>query len=98
MHFIVACDCCSYLTDVLSQVLEGRPIYVDCYGNLAPLTKGGQQLVLNFYAFKENRLPFCVKVLLTYTVTVKSPAVLHLLLRLQCGVGRSINQRDTENY
>nr|XP_057934084.1 ankyrin-3-like isoform X1 [Doryrhamphus excisus] len=44
------------------EVLEGRPIYVDCYGNLAPLTKSGQQLVLNFYAFKENRLPFCVKV------------------------------------
>ncbi|XP_034073931.1 ankyrin-3-like isoform X36 [Gymnodraco acuticeps] len=44
------------------EVLEGRPIYVDCYGNVAPLTKGGQQLVLNFYAFKENRLPFCVKV------------------------------------
>ncbi|XP_051274538.1 ankyrin-3 isoform X10 [Dicentrarchus labrax] len=44
------------------EVLEGRPIYVDCYGNLAPLSKGGQQLVLNFYAFKENRLPFCVKV------------------------------------
>uniref|UniRef100_A0AAX7U5L1 ZU5 domain-containing protein n=1 Tax=Astatotilapia calliptera TaxID=8154 RepID=A0AAX7U5L1_ASTCA len=41
------------------EVLEGRPIYVDCYGNLAPLTKAGQQLVLNFYAFKENRLPFC---------------------------------------
>ncbi|XP_045924580.1 ankyrin-3-like [Micropterus dolomieu] len=44
------------------EVLEGRPIYVDCYGNLAPLTKAGQQLILNFYAFKENRLPFCVKV------------------------------------
>ncbi|XP_071374431.1 LOW QUALITY PROTEIN: ankyrin-3-like [Centroberyx affinis] len=44
------------------EVLEGRPIYVDCYGNLAPLIKAGQQLVLNFYAFKENRLPFCVKV------------------------------------
>ncbi|XP_062234953.1 ankyrin-3-like isoform X6 [Platichthys flesus] len=44
------------------EVLEGRPIYVDCYGNLSPLTKSGQQLVLNFYAFKENRLPFCVKV------------------------------------
>ncbi|XP_077406070.1 ankyrin-3-like isoform X34 [Vanacampus margaritifer] len=44
------------------EVLEGRPIYVDCYGNLAPLTKSGQQLLLNFYAFKENRLPFCVKV------------------------------------
>ncbi|XP_075314205.1 ankyrin-3 isoform X1 [Odontesthes bonariensis] len=44
------------------EVLEGRPVYVDCYGNLSPLTKAGQQLVLNFYAFKENRLPFCVKV------------------------------------
>uniref|UniRef100_A0A671RV59 Ankyrin-3-like n=1 Tax=Sinocyclocheilus anshuiensis TaxID=1608454 RepID=A0A671RV59_9TELE len=44
------------------EVLEGKPIYVDCYGNLAPLTKAGQQLVFNFYAFKENRLPFCVKI------------------------------------
>nr|XP_041572896.1 ankyrin-3 isoform X13 [Taeniopygia guttata] len=44
------------------EVLEGKPIYVDCYGNLAPLTKGGQQLVFNFYAFKENRLPFSIKV------------------------------------
>ncbi|XP_031761156.1 ankyrin-3 isoform X12 [Xenopus tropicalis] len=44
------------------EVLEGKPIYVDCYGNLAPLTKGGQQLIFNFYAFKENRLPFSVKV------------------------------------
>ncbi|XP_038954764.1 ankyrin-3 isoform X15 [Rattus norvegicus] len=44
------------------EVLEGKPIYVDCYGNLAPLTKGGQQLVFNFYSFKENRLPFSIKV------------------------------------
>ncbi|XP_056385858.1 ankyrin-3 isoform X1 [Hyla sarda] len=44
------------------EVLEGKQIHVDCYGNLAPLTKGGQQLVFNFYAFKENRLPFSVKV------------------------------------
>ncbi|XP_076773114.1 ankyrin-3 isoform X16 [Arvicanthis niloticus] len=43
------------------EVLEGKPIYVDCYGNLAPLTKGGQQLVFNFYSFKENRLPFSIK-------------------------------------
>lgn len=70
------------------QVLEGRPIYVDCYGNLAPLTKGGQQLVLNFYAFKENRLPFCVKVLhIVHNAR-------HLFLRLGCGVGRSINYHD----
>lgn len=64
LHFVADYDCCSHLVNALSQVLEGRPIYVDCYGNLAPLTKAGQQLVLNFYAFKENRLPFCVKVLL----------------------------------
>ncbi|XP_034633553.1 ankyrin-3 isoform X38 [Trachemys scripta elegans] len=44
------------------EVLEGKPIYVDCYGNLAPLTKGGQQLFFNFYAFKENRLPFSIKI------------------------------------
>ncbi|XP_051523568.1 ankyrin-3-like isoform X2 [Myxocyprinus asiaticus] len=44
------------------EVLEGKPIHVDCYGNLAPLTKAGQHLVFNFYAFKENRLPFCVKI------------------------------------
>ncbi|XP_055963893.1 ankyrin-3 isoform X16 [Sorex fumeus] len=44
------------------EVLEGKPIYVDCYGNLAPLTKGGQQLVFHFYAFKENRLPFSIKI------------------------------------
>ncbi|XP_041512387.1 ankyrin-3 isoform X15 [Microtus oregoni] len=44
------------------EVLEGKPIFVDCYGNLAPLTKGAQQLVFNFYSFKENRLPFSIKV------------------------------------
>lgn len=44
------------------QVLEGKPIHVDCYGNLSPLTKSGQHLVFNFFSFKENRLPFNVKV------------------------------------
>ncbi|KAM6956638.1 ankyrin-3-like [Aplochiton taeniatus] len=44
------------------EVLEGKPIHLDCYGNLTPLTKSGQQLIFNFYAFKENRLPFNVKV------------------------------------
>ncbi|KAG5266413.1 hypothetical protein AALO_G00231780 [Alosa alosa] len=44
------------------EVLEGKPIFVHCYGNLSPLTKSGQQLIFNFYAFKENRLPFNVKV------------------------------------
>lgn len=60
---------------------------MDCYGNLAPLTKGGQQLVLNFYAFKENRLPFCVKVLYTLYHHLQQPPS-------QTGVGRSINQHD----
>ncbi|KAK2824445.1 hypothetical protein Q5P01_021620 [Channa striata] len=44
------------------EVLEGKPIHMDCYGNLSPLTKSGQQLVFNFYSFKENRLPFNVKI------------------------------------
>ncbi|XP_073725418.1 ankyrin-3 isoform X4 [Misgurnus anguillicaudatus] len=44
------------------EILEGKPIYVDCYGNISPLTKSGQQLIFNFYAFKENRLPFNIKV------------------------------------
>ncbi|XP_047458830.1 ankyrin-3-like isoform X22 [Mugil cephalus] len=44
------------------EVLEGKPIHVDCYGNLSPLAKSGQQLVFNFFSFKENRLPFNVKI------------------------------------
>ncbi|XP_052436207.1 ankyrin-3 isoform X7 [Carassius gibelio] len=44
------------------EILEGKPIHVECYGNIIPLAKSGQQLVFNFYAFKENRLPFNVKV------------------------------------
>ncbi|XP_039398440.1 ankyrin-2 isoform X43 [Mauremys reevesii] len=44
------------------EVLEGKPIYVDCFGNLVPLTKSGQHHIFSFYAFKENRLPLFVKV------------------------------------
>ncbi|XP_051723127.1 ankyrin-3 isoform X10 [Ctenopharyngodon idella] len=44
------------------EILEGKPIHVECYGNICPLAKSGQQLVFNFYAFKENRLPFNIKV------------------------------------
>ncbi|XP_073428020.1 ankyrin-2 isoform X21 [Dendrobates tinctorius] len=44
------------------EVLEGKPIYVDCFGNLIPLIKSGQHHIFSFYAFKENRLPFFVKV------------------------------------
>nr|DBA28898.1 TPA: hypothetical protein GDO54_009183 [Pyxicephalus adspersus] len=44
------------------EVLEGKPIYVDCFGNLVPLIKSGQHHIFSFYAFKENRLPLFVKV------------------------------------
>ncbi|XP_062837367.1 ankyrin-2 isoform X20 [Anolis carolinensis] len=44
------------------EVLEGKPIFVDCFGNLVPLIKSGQHHIFSFYAFKENRLPLFVKV------------------------------------
>ncbi len=31
-------------------------------GNLVPVTKSGEQLSFRFYAFRENRLPFTVRV------------------------------------
>ncbi|XP_066536653.1 ankyrin-2b isoform X12 [Hoplias malabaricus] len=44
------------------EVLEGKPIYADCYGNLVPLTKSGQHHLFSFYAFKENRLALFIKI------------------------------------
>ncbi|KAK1792438.1 hypothetical protein P4O66_012383 [Electrophorus voltai] len=44
------------------EVLEGKPIFADCFGNLVPLTKSGQHHVFSFYAFKENRLALFIKV------------------------------------
>lgn len=44
------------------QVLEGKPQYVEFAGNLVPVTKSGDQLQLGFKAFRENRLPFTVRV------------------------------------
>ncbi|KPP58152.1 hypothetical protein Z043_124044, partial [Scleropages formosus] len=44
------------------EVLEGKPVYTDCFGNLVPLTKTGQHHIFSFYAFKENRLALLVKV------------------------------------
>ncbi|XP_078258912.1 ankyrin-2-like isoform X15 [Rhinoraja longicauda] len=44
------------------EVLEGKPIYADCFGNLVPLTKTGQHHLFSFFAFKENRLALFVKV------------------------------------
>ncbi|XP_049896066.1 ankyrin-3-like, partial [Epinephelus moara] len=43
-------------------VLEGKPIFADCFGNLVPLTKSGQHHVFSFYAFKENRLALFIKI------------------------------------
>uniref|UniRef100_A0A8C7HMP6 Ankyrin 2a, neuronal n=1 Tax=Oncorhynchus kisutch TaxID=8019 RepID=A0A8C7HMP6_ONCKI len=44
------------------EVLEGKPIFADCFGNLVPLTKSGQHHVFSFYAFKENRLALFIKI------------------------------------
>ncbi|XP_051576840.1 ankyrin-2-like [Myxocyprinus asiaticus] len=44
------------------EVLEGKPIFVDCFGNLVPLTKSGHHHVFSFYAFKENRLALFIKI------------------------------------
>ncbi|CAB1343740.1 unnamed protein product [Coregonus sp. 'balchen'] len=56
------------------EVLEGKPIHVDCYGNLSPLTKSGQQLIFNFFSFKENRLPFNVKAWSAVPISVPEQA------------------------
>lgn len=44
------------------EVLEGKPQYTELAGNLVPITKSGEQLQLSFKAFRENRLPFSVRV------------------------------------
>ncbi|XP_046706828.1 ankyrin-2b isoform X2 [Silurus meridionalis] len=44
------------------EVLEGKPIYADCFGNLVPLTKSGQHHIFSFFAFKENRLSLFIKI------------------------------------
>uniref|UniRef100_A0A3Q4AXL2 Ankyrin UPA domain-containing protein n=1 Tax=Mola mola TaxID=94237 RepID=A0A3Q4AXL2_MOLML len=44
------------------ELLEGKPIYADCFGNLVPLTKSGQHHVFSFFAFKENRLALFIKI------------------------------------
>uniref|UniRef100_A0A8C5I4X5 Ankyrin-2-like n=1 Tax=Gouania willdenowi TaxID=441366 RepID=A0A8C5I4X5_GOUWI len=44
------------------EVLEGKPIFADCFGNLVPLTKSGQHHLFSFFAFKENRLALFVKI------------------------------------
>ena len=44
------------------EVLEAKSSYVEVAGNLAPVTKSGEQLGLRFHAFRENRLPFNIRV------------------------------------
>nr|XP_046236242.1 ankyrin-2b isoform X25 [Scatophagus argus] len=44
------------------EVLEGKPIYADCFGNLVPLTKSGHHHLFSFFAFKENRLALFIKI------------------------------------
>ena len=43
-------------------MLEGKAQYVEMGGNIVPVTKSGDQLYINFHAFRENRLPFIVRV------------------------------------
>lgn len=42
-------------------MLEDKSVFVEFAGNLVPITKSGDQLELNFRAFRENRLPFTVR-------------------------------------
>lgn len=44
------------------EVLEGKLQYIEFAGNLVPITKSGEQLSFSFRAFRENRLPFTVRV------------------------------------
>lgn len=44
------------------EVLENKIQYLELAGNLVPVTKSGEQLQFPFKAFKENRLPFSVRV------------------------------------
>lgn len=44
------------------EVLEGKLQYTELAGNFIPVTKSGEQLQFPFKAFRENRLPFSVRV------------------------------------
>ena len=41
---------------------QGKSHFIEFGGNLVPITKSGDQLSLRFFAFRENRIPFNVKV------------------------------------
>lgn len=44
------------------EVCEGRIVYLEFAGNIIPVMKSGEQLSIQFSAFKENRLTFTVKI------------------------------------
>ncbi|GBM62125.1 Ankyrin-3, partial [Araneus ventricosus] len=44
------------------EVLEAKLQYLEFAGNLVPVTKSGEQLSFTFQAFRENRLPFTIRV------------------------------------
>ena len=44
------------------QVAEGRNVYLEMAGNIAPVTKDNDQLRICFHVFHESRLPFSVRV------------------------------------
>ncbi|XP_053696906.1 ankyrin-2 isoform X2 [Sabethes cyaneus] len=44
------------------EVCEGRQVYLEFGGNIVPMLKSGEQLSIQFNAFKENRLTFTVKI------------------------------------
>ncbi|XP_076368167.1 uncharacterized protein LOC143255805 isoform X3 [Tachypleus tridentatus] len=54
-HYIQIAVC----TDV--EVLEGKPYYLEFFGNLAPVTNVEEKLCLTFQAFRENKLSFFVR-------------------------------------
>ncbi|XP_018323633.1 ankyrin-3 isoform X2 [Agrilus planipennis] len=44
------------------EVLENRNIYMEFSGNLIPILQSGDQPILDFVAFRENRLAFSVRI------------------------------------
>ncbi|XP_062547697.1 ankyrin-3-like isoform X3 [Armigeres subalbatus] len=44
------------------EVCEGRVVYLEFAGNIIPVMKSGEQLSIQFNAFKENRLTFPIKI------------------------------------
>lgn len=45
-----------------NQVLDGKLQFVEMTGNLLPIAAAGDQHYVSFKAFKDNRLPFTVRI------------------------------------